>query len=106
MSSTGVRRGNGARPTGCPSDALRRLADHDRTGQISRGVAQYIIALGPEDVSQGGGNAGIHRLRGDRLTVIYGTRRSDIAVQDTKRSAAHGSMESRVKPRSRTECRS
>src|SRR5215470_17832985 len=96
MSSTGVRRGNGARPTGCPSDALRRLADHDRTGQISCGVARYIIALGLEDVFQGGGNAGIHRLRGTRPSVIYGTRRSDIAVQDTKRSPQDGESRKRT----------
>ena len=68
----------------------RRERDATKDAVISRDVSRYIVARGPEDVPQGGGNAGGGRELADSYAAIYGTTQSDNAVQDTERWADRG----------------
>lgn len=66
---------------------------HDKRHPAEMGAAEvsaFLTSLAvdskvPEDVPQGGGNAGGGRELADSYAAIYGTVQSDNAVQDTER---------------------
>ena len=53
---------------------------------ISCGISRYITGRGLGSVPQHGGKSGVRRASSGFLAVIYGTMRSDNAVQDTELS--------------------